>query len=286
MFSTRTKSDSSTFSNKLIRNTVVPEANSTTELPSPPTIHVHHFHHHSCLHHPEVLCQNPQPTGSLESSNEYQYAVILNPNSPLGRTTQSSLASKQSAFTYARKPAPIVTATIRHPIETSLPLQRRYFHSPEPPQRSHSSSNYNPNGSSFTSQMSSPCFLSWDQQHQHQYQYHHQQNQCLSGHANRNECSFANGINHHNPPPSPCSRVITKESLQQNASPAHVISGSWKVKERGFYSKILLLLSISCSGLEHGPPSIGFYGFWEPHSHRFSHFQVHKEIDGSLVSRP
>nr|CDS27208.1 hypothetical protein HmN_000158100 [Hymenolepis microstoma] len=225
MFSTRAKADSTNFSNKIILNTVVPEANSSNDLASPPTIHVHHFHHHSCLHHPEVLCQNSQPTGLLESSNEYQYAVILNPNSPLRRTTESPLAAKQSAFTFTRKPASIVTATIRHPIETSFPLQRRYFHSPEPPQRSHSSSNNNPNCTSFTSQMSSPCFLSWDQQHQHQYQYHQQQNQCLRNHANHNECSFANGIDHHiPPPPSPCSRVITRESLQRNATPAHVIS--------------------------------------------------------------
>ncbi|KAM3187911.1 hypothetical protein ACTXT7_001317 [Hymenolepis weldensis] len=141
MFSTRAKAGSSTFSITTIRNTVESEANITNDLVSPPTIHVHHFHHHSCLHHPQVLCQNRQPTGSLESSNEDQYAVILNPNSPL-RQAQSTLATKQSAFTYTRKPTSTATATIRHPIQTSLPFQRRYFHSPEPLQRSHSSSNH------------------------------------------------------------------------------------------------------------------------------------------------
>lgn len=141
MFSARAKAGSSTFSITTIRNTVVSEANTTSDLVSPPTIHVHHFHHHSCLHHPQVLCQNRQPTGSLESSNEDQYAVILNPNSPL-RQTQSTLATKQSAFTYTRKPTSTATATIRHPIQTSLPFQRRYFHSPESLQRSHSSSNH------------------------------------------------------------------------------------------------------------------------------------------------
>lgn len=132
MYSSRAKAESSACSITPIRNTITSEANSTNDIISTPTIHVHHFHHHSCLHHPELICQNFQQTAPVDPHSEDQYAVILNSNYPLRQVAQPAQANKQSAFTYAATRKPTSTATIRHPVPASLALQRRYFHSPDP----------------------------------------------------------------------------------------------------------------------------------------------------------
>ncbi|KAM7538108.1 hypothetical protein Aperf_G00000072246 [Anoplocephala perfoliata] len=220
MFSARAKADSSTCSVTPIRNTIVSEANSANDVVSAPTIHVHHFHHHSCLHHPELLCQNFQPTAPVDPHSEDQYAVILNPNYPSRQVAHPAQANKQSAFSYTASRKPISTATIRHPIPASLALPRRYFHSPDPTPRLNSSSIPSADCTSFASPISSPRLLAWNQQQ------HQQQNQCLGVPIDGTGCCLINGNDLHGPPSCPFSQVIAGDPLVQNIAATRAVSAN------------------------------------------------------------
>lgn len=121
--------------------TAAPSAGEST--PTTPQIHVHHFHHQSCLHHPEVLCTT-LPTGvPVVSRSEDDYAVVFNSSnatrSPF-RPTLQPFNNKLSTVIFTAPRKTVCTATIRHPSLASLVLhQPRNTHSLEPVSPSNSS---------------------------------------------------------------------------------------------------------------------------------------------------
>ena len=103
--------------------------------PAPPQIHVHHFHHKSCQHHPEVHCTPFLSGGPASSRCDDDYAVVLNSKNTtrsfLGSKTQPN-NNKNSNIMFSAPRKNFCTATIRHPSLASLVLhQPRHTHSPE-----------------------------------------------------------------------------------------------------------------------------------------------------------
>ncbi|KAL5971928.1 Suppressor of cytokine signaling 7 [Taenia solium] len=142
----------------------VGETTSTT-----PQIHVHHFHHQSCPHHPEVLCTSLPAGVPVVSRSEDDYAVVFNSTnatrSPF-RPTLQPVNNKLSTVIFAAPRKTVCTATIRHPSLASLVFhQPRNTHSLDPVSPSNSSFFNNATGTSptFVSQTSSPHFFPRDQ---------------------------------------------------------------------------------------------------------------------------
>ncbi|KAL5110731.1 Suppressor of cytokine signaling 7 [Taenia crassiceps] len=192
-----------------------PTAGETT--PATPQIHVHHFHHQSCLHHPEVLCTT-LPTGvPVVSRSEDDYAVVLNSTnatcSPL-RPTLQPVNNKLSTVIFTAPRKTVCTATIRHPSLASLVFhQPRNTHSLDPASPSNSSFFNNATGASptFVSQTSSPHFFPRDQP-----------GASVGG-------SSINGA--HATPTSLYAQTITGQSVSQTNTPSRVVPVSF-VPER------------------------------------------------------
>ncbi|VDD79148.1 unnamed protein product [Mesocestoides corti] len=115
-----------------------------------PQIHVHHFHHLSCAHHPDILC-TPLPTGTPTAArSEDDYAVVLNSTSirsPLRPALQPA-HNKLSTVVFTAPRKTVCTATIRHPILASLSLHE--------PRNTHSLDPVAPSGSLFNVSLIGP----------------------------------------------------------------------------------------------------------------------------------